>query len=105
MSWKKIILAASAGAAIGYSIREQLANMPIKPEKALKKVKKTFKKRGAVSGSWIYMKPEEVTYNDIDYTVYRGGITRTIDHVNTQYEFFIDVYTGSIVAVEETNAL
>ncbi|MCZ0703249.1 putative small secreted protein [Natronobacillus azotifigens] len=105
MNWKKLLFAGGIGAVIGYSVKAQLDNLPIRPEEALKQVKNAFRERGPVSGSWIYMKPEELTYNELDYTVYRGGITRTIDNVNTQYEFFIDAYTGSVIAVEETSSI
>lgn len=105
MNAKKIICAAGLGAVIGYTVKAQLEKMPIKPEHALKKAKTSFKQSGPVSGSWIYMKPEEMTYNELEYTVYRGGITRTMANVNTQYEFLVDASTGSIISVEQTNAL
>lgn len=102
MDWKKLLCAASIGAIIGYTIRDQLLEQRIKPENALKLAKEAFKQHGPVSGSWIYMKPEEITKNHLSYTVYRGGITRTIDDTNRQYEFYVDANTGSIIDVQET---
>ncbi|WP_067841527.1 PepSY domain-containing protein [Amphibacillus sediminis] len=103
MNWKKSLCALGVGAAIGYTIKTHLTQLPIRPEQALKLAKQMFKEKGAVSGSWIYMKPEKIELHDLEYTIYRGGITRTINEVNTQYEFFVDAYTGTIVATEETS--
>ncbi|CQR48174.1 Peptidase propeptide and YPEB domain protein [Paraliobacillus sp. PM-2] len=102
MDWKKFLCAAGAGALLGYAIRDRLSHQLIKPENALKLAKEAFKQLGPVSGSWIYMKPEEITKNSLNYTVYRGGITRTIDHTNIQFEFYVDANTGSIIEVTET---
>ncbi len=102
MNWKKLLCAAGAGVLLGYAIRDQLAQQLIKPENALKIAKEAFKQHGPVSGSWIYMKPEEVTKNNLSYSIYRGGITRTIDQENIQYEFYVDANTGSIIDVTQT---
>ncbi|GGM26300.1 peptidase M4 [Paraliobacillus quinghaiensis] len=102
MNWKNIICAAGIGAVIGYAAKDQMTKQPIKPENALKLAKEAFKKHGPVSGSWIYMKPETFTDNGLDYSVYRGGITRTIDNLNKQFEFFVDANTGSIIDVKES---
>ncbi len=60
MKARNIVIAAAAGIAAGYVVKQQLdRNQSVTPEKALKKAKETFKKQGPISGSWIYMKPEE----------------------------------------------
>lgn len=100
MNWKRVIFAAGIGAVAGYFISEQITNKQnVSPERALKSAKEVFKQQGPVSGSWIYMKPEELVRNGLNYNVYRGGITRTIDGENTQYEFFVDAETGTILDV------
>ncbi|WP_138420663.1 PepSY domain-containing protein [Aquibacillus sediminis] len=104
MDWKKVLISAGLGALAGYVIAEQVNNRPISPESALRSVKETFRKEGPISGSWIYMKPEELNKNGLNYTVYHGGITRTIDGQNHQYEFFVDADTGSVIEVAEREA-
>ncbi|MEC5421886.1 PepSY domain-containing protein [Virgibacillus sp. C22-A2] len=98
MSMKRVVLAAGLGVAIGYLARQQMDNFQrITPEKALKQAKETFKKQGPISGSWIYMKPEEIERNGLLYNAYRGGVTRNIDGENKQYEFYVDVETGAVI--------
>lgn len=103
MSRKKVLVAAAIGVAIGYLARNQVENyQKITPEKALNNAKEMFKRKGPISGSWIYMKPEEIEKNGLIYNAYRGGITRNIDGQNKQYEFYVDVETGGIVDTKET---
>lgn len=95
---RDLILAASIGVAVGYLLKSQLeVKQKVTPEKALSNAKELFKRSGPISGSWIYMKPEEVEKNGLVYNAYRGGITRNVDGVNKQYEFYVDVETGGIV--------
>lgn len=103
MNKRNVVFAAAIGFAIGYLVNHQVETQKkINPEKALKNAKETFKKEGPISGSWIYMKPEEVEKNGLHYQVYRGGITRNIDGQNKEYEFYIDTKTGAIISVEES---
>ncbi|WP_010651229.1 PepSY domain-containing protein [Oceanobacillus massiliensis] len=103
MSRKKVILAAALGVAIGYLAKEQVNNyQKITPERALNNAKEMFKRKGPISGSWIYMKPEEIEKNGLLYSAYRGGITRNVDGENKQFEFYVDVETGGIVDTKET---
>ncbi|MCM3739366.1 PepSY domain-containing protein [Oceanobacillus luteolus] len=103
MKKRNLILAAGIGFAVGYLLRDQLEQkQQITPEKALSNAKEAFKRTGPISGSWIYMKPEEVEKNGLVYQAYRGGITRNIDGNNKQYEFYVDVETGGIIASAET---
>ncbi|MFS0673122.1 PepSY domain-containing protein [Ornithinibacillus sp. 179-J 7C1 HS] len=103
MGWKKTMVAASVGFAAGYLAKQQLDQyQKITPEKALKNAKETFKKHGPISGSWIYMKPETIEKNGLHYNAYRGGVTRTIDGQNKQYEFYADTETGAVIDVVES---
>ncbi|NMA91133.1 MAG: peptidase M4 [Amphibacillus sp.] len=103
MNWKKALGILGLGITIGYIVKSKINDMPIQAEQALKIAKEKFKEGGAVSGSWIYMKSEEITLHGLNYLVYRGGITRTINEENKQYEFYIDAHTGTIISTEETS--
>ncbi|MUK86798.1 peptidase M4 [Ornithinibacillus sp. L9] len=103
MGMRRAVLAAGLGVAVGYLAKQQMDRyQKVTPEKALKLAKETFKKQGPISGSWIYMKPEDVVKNGLSYTAYRGGITRSIDGKNKQYEFLIDVESGAVIDAFET---
>ncbi|TFJ92589.1 PepSY domain-containing protein [Lentibacillus salicampi] len=103
MKARNAVIAAGAGLAAGFLVKQQLDRYQnITPEKALKQAKETFKKQGPISGSWIYMKPEEVERNGLMYNAYRGGVTRSIDGENKQYEFYIDVDSGAVIDSVET---
>src|SRR5699024_27832 len=98
MSVKKVVLALGAGVAIGYIAKQQVDNyQELSPERALKQAKETFRRQGPISGSWIYMKPEEIEKNGLLYTAYRGGVTRNVEGENKQVEFHIDVDTGAVI--------
>ena len=100
---RNLILAASLGIAVGYLLKTQIeSQQKITPEKALSNAKEAFKRNGPISGSWIYMKPEEVEKNGLFYNAYRGGITRNVDGENNQYEFYVDIATGGIIASIQT---
>lgn len=103
MKLKRAVLVAGLGVAVGFLAKQQIDNyQKITPEKALKNAKETFKKNGPISGSWIYMKPEEVEKNGLQYHAYRGGVTRTIDGENKQYEFYVDVDSGAVIGSVQT---
>ncbi|MGM8213391.1 PepSY domain-containing protein [Virgibacillus sp. W0430] len=100
----KTIVSVAIGIAIGYILKQQLEKrQKVSPEEALIMAKESFKKTGPISGSWIYMKPEEVKLHGLLYTAYRGGITRNIDESNSQYEFYADVFTGTVIDAKKTN--
>lgn len=71
----------------------------IKPEEALKQVREYYKEKYEVSGSWIYMKSEQLQKNGLDYEVYHGGITRKENGKSYPYEFYLDAYTGTILEI------
>lgn len=100
---RRTIFAVGLGVIAGFLIKQQLDEYTnITPEKALENAKEAFKKQGPISGSWIYMKPEEVEKNGLTYTTYRGGITRNLDGESKQYEFHTDVETGAVIDSVET---
>ncbi|MFD1038179.1 PepSY domain-containing protein [Virgibacillus byunsanensis] len=103
MSVKRAVLAAGLGVAVGYLAKQQIDQyQKVTPEKALKNAKETFKKQGPISGSWIYMKPEDIEKDGLYYTAYRGGVTRNVDGENKQYEFHVDVETGAVISSVQT---
>ncbi|WP_407272250.1 PepSY domain-containing protein [Radiobacillus sp. PE A8.2] len=103
MKWSKLVIAAGLGMVAGFFLKDQVTNMQaLSPEKALRTAKEVFKKQGPISGSWIYMKPEDLSKNGLTYQVYRGGVTRTIDGENKQFEFYVDTNTGTIIEVAQT---
>lgn len=98
MDIKKVALASGAGFLLGYIAKQQIdRNQKLTPEKALKQAKEAFKQLGPISGSWIYMKPEEIEKNGLLYTTYRGGVTRQADGEGKQFEFHIDVDSGAVI--------
>lgn len=104
LNWKKTLLVAGAGIAVGFIAKQQYDNyQTITPEKALNNAKEAFKRKGPISGSWIYMKPEEVEKNGLIYNAYRGGVTRNIDGENKQYEFYVDIDTGGVIGSIQTS--
>src|SRR5690625_6169645 len=103
MSVKRTILATGLGIVVGYFAKQQLDQyQQTTPEKALKNAKDAFKKQGPISGSWIYMKPEEIEKDGLVYTAYRGGVTRNVEGENRQYEFYSDAETGAVIGSSQT---
>lgn len=105
MNRKNTIIALGAGIIIGFLLKRQLDQQKqMTPEKALERAKEAFKRQGSISGSWIYMKPEEIEKNGLLYQAYRGGITRKAadQEKSKQYEFLIDANYGVIIDSYET---
>ncbi len=101
MKRKNIILSLIVGIVVGFLLRDQLGNsQKLSPEKALQYAKETFQKNSPINGSWIYMKPRRFEKNGLVYDTYRGGISKNIDGVNKQFEFFSDIKTGTIIDVQ-----
>lgn len=97
---RKLIFTIGLGIALGYLLKKQITQFKkLSPDDVLDIAKNTFMKHGPVNGSWIYMTPEKLEKNGLTYNVYRGGITRTIDGENKQYEFFADAETGAVIDV------
>ncbi|KGP73680.1 PepSY domain-containing protein [Pontibacillus yanchengensis] len=100
MNWKKSVATVAAGALVGYAVAKQVNDhKQLSPEKALKLAKESFKRQGPISGSWIHMKTEELSKDDMPYTIYRGGVSRSVDGETKQYEFLVDAVTGTVLDV------
>lgn len=98
MRKRNIAFAAGIGFVVGYFAKQGTDQLQsFTPEKALTTAKDTFGKLSPISGSWIYMKPESVNKNGLEYTAYHGGVTRNINGENVPYEFYIDVPTGAVI--------
>ncbi|WP_077214279.1 PepSY domain-containing protein [Bacillus dakarensis] len=98
MNWKSFLLGLGVGIMSGYATKELLSQKTyVSPEKALANAKAAFKQAGPISGSWIQMKPESYVKQDLLYTVYKGGISRSTHNDIEQFEFIADAHTGSII--------
>lgn len=101
MKGKYFILGFGLGIATTYLLKDQIKPMSISSDKALELVKKAFKEKGPIDGSWIYTVPETFSNKHLTYEVYKAGISRTINAQLEQYEAFVDAKTGTIVHVEQ----
>ena len=103
MNWKSALAGAAAGFAACYAVKqamEQSSGGP-SPEKVLASVKDAVKKDGKIYGSWILMKQENYTKNELEYEVFKGGITRNADGSQKQFEFIADASTGTILELTQ----
>jgi predicted small secreted protein len=100
MRWNNVIFGTAIGTAVGFLLGKSIGKTRITPERALNLVKEKFKAKGPINGSWIYMKPEHLSKEDLDFNVYYGGITRIINGESVPYEFFVDAHTGTLVDVQ-----
>lgn len=101
----RFALGLGLGIVAGYLLKDQFGPLrKLTPEKALQIAKETLEESGPLNGSWIYMKPETIERNGITYDTYRGGISRNVDGTNKQYDFHIEIETGTIIDVSEVAA-
>ncbi|KAB8138349.1 peptidase M4 [Gracilibacillus oryzae] len=101
---KQMLAAAGIGFLIGYAIKTRQEELWMKPEVVLKMTKKKFQQHYDVSGSWIYMKREQIYLNELNYEVYHGGITKHIDGNHIPLEFFVDAKTGTIIKTKSQDS-
>ncbi|WP_071460425.1 peptidase M4 [Bacillus massilinigeriensis] len=101
MNWKSFLLGVGAGLTCAYALKEAAArNSSVTASKALGHAKAAFKKEGPILGSWINMNQEVYQKGPISFTVYKGGISRSMEDGKTeQFEFVADASTGSIIDV------
>lgn len=100
MNWKSFILGAAVGVISGYAVKEVISQKTyVSPEKVLENVKKQFKQNGTISGSWIHMEAEPYEKQQIQYQVYKGGISKNNNGVSEQFEFIADASTGTLLDV------
>ncbi|WP_066063394.1 PepSY domain-containing protein [Neobacillus soli] len=98
MNWKSFFLGAAVGLIGGYVTKEIITQKTnVSPEKVLEHVKKQFKENGSINGSWIHMVVEPYEKQQINYRVYKGGISKNNDGVTEQFEFIADASTGTIL--------
>jgi predicted small secreted protein len=98
VNWRTFLLGMGTGLASGYALKEIVSkNQSISADKALANAKAAFKKHGPIEGSWISVEKQPFSKAFLEYQVYIGGITRTVDGVTEQYEFIVDASTGSIL--------
>ncbi|MCK6258097.1 hypothetical protein LCY76_16090 [Fictibacillus sp. KIGAM418] len=100
MKASKWILAGVAGFAAGY-VAAKRAPQNLTPEKALKLVKSLTKDEFMVTGSWISVQPEEVKRFGLPFTVYKGGLSSTLNSTLTQFDFMIDAKTGTLLDISK----
>ncbi|CAM3855364.1 PepSY domain-containing protein [Alkalicoccus chagannorensis] len=104
MSWKRFAAGVGAGVAVTMLAKSTMdqREAPVAPEKALKLVKKKASELGTIEGSWVHMTTEKLEQEQLEYDVYRGGITITEeDGSAAAYEFFVDAPTGTIVSFQK----
>jgi predicted small secreted protein len=98
---KYFLLGLGLGIAGTYLLKDQLKSSKISSERALEIVKKAFKEKGSIDGSWIYTVPETHSTDHLSYEVYKAGVSRTVQDQLEQYEAFVDTNSGAIVHVEK----
>ncbi|PYZ97157.1 hypothetical protein CR205_00715 [Alteribacter lacisalsi] len=103
MSWKRFIAGVAVGVAATWLAKEQLEknDCNLSPEKALKIVKRKMKDFGSIDGSWIHMMAEDFHNDNLSYSVYRGGVSCTIDGQLHAFEFLVDATTGTILKLKK----
>jgi predicted small secreted protein len=101
MKGKYFLLGLGIGIATTYLLNDQIKPKSISSDKALELVKKAFKEKGPIDGSWIYTVPETFSNDHITYEVFKTGVSRTVNDHLEQYEAFVDAKTGTIVHVKQ----
>src|SRR5690625_7904573 len=100
MKSKNIIISLISGFIIGFVVRDRLSHLQkLTPEKALQYAKDTFQQHSPINGSWIYMKPKKLEKKGLIYDTYQGGISKNIDGINKQIEFFYNVLFVNILVI------
>lgn len=102
MKKRQVFLISALAFLLGWFIREeQEKRSRLSPEQALEKAKEAFKKEAPISGSWIYMIPEDIKLYGITYSGYHGGITRQTDNTSVQSNFFVDKETSAVFCIDQ----
>ncbi|WP_017726530.1 PepSY domain-containing protein [Halalkalibacterium ligniniphilum] len=100
MGIKRFALGVGIGLAAGLLLQPTVTSDKISPERALKLAKKALAPKIAITGSWIHMLPEKIERNNLEYTVYRGGISSSTDEGTVQYEFLVDMNSGAVLDLQ-----
>src|SRR5699024_6185486 len=102
MKKRQAILISLLAFILGWLIREEKEKRStLSPEQALERAKEAFSKEAPISGSWIYMIPEDIKLHGLVYTGYHGGISRQTDQTSVQSNFFVDEKTGAVFCTDE----
>ncbi|SDI79190.1 PepSY domain-containing protein [Natribacillus halophilus] len=101
MKIRDLVIGVTVGFAAGYAVKEACTSKSVSPEKALKEVKSNVQNKIPVNGSWIHMNPEHYEKNDLDYDVYRGGLSSHEDGQTKQHDFVVDAKTGTILELDK----
>jgi predicted small secreted protein len=100
MNWKSFLVGAAVGLIGGYIVKEVIDQKTnVSPEKVLEQVKKQFKQKGPISGSWIHMEAKPYEKQQIHYRVYKGGISKNNNGSTEQFEFIADAQTGTLLEI------
>jgi predicted small secreted protein len=101
MNWKSFFLGATVGVVSGFAVKEIISQKAyVSPERVLEYVKKQFDQNGPISGSWIHMKAEPYEKQQIQYQVFKGGISKNNNGLHEQFEFIADASTGTLLDVK-----
>ncbi|WP_066311102.1 PepSY domain-containing protein [Bacillus sp. FJAT-29814] len=104
MNWKSFALGVSVGILAGFAAKTVISSTTnVSPEKVLENVKDHFKQNGPISGSWIHMKAEPFEKHQVQYQVYKGGISKNNNGKTEQFEFIADASTGALLDVRLLN--
>lgn len=98
---KYFLLGLGVGITTSFLLKDKIHSMPISSNVALELVKRAFKEKGKIDGSWIYTIPEVFSSEHLTYNVFKAGVSRTVNQQLEQYEVFVDTKTGAIVHVEK----
>lgn len=90
------------GVVAGVAVTKQFDKQGVSPERALKLVKDTLQDKLDIEGSWVQMHPEKLEKNELNFLVYRGGITANENDKVNHYEFSVDKRSGAIIELAKT---
>ncbi|MBA4537714.1 PepSY domain-containing protein [Bacillus aquiflavi] len=98
MNWKTLLAGLGIGFIGGYLTKGLIdEKSTISPEKVLDNVKAAFKKEGPITGSWIQIQSEPYVSKQLQYEVFKGGISRNHNGEKEQFEFIADASTGTVI--------
>lgn len=98
MNLKSFLIGAATGFTTAIIAKELLDSTKYySPDKVLINIKEQVKENGSIYGSWIMMNPEMYEKNNVNYEVYRGGVTRNLNGKQEQFEFIVNAQTGAVL--------
>lgn len=97
MSFRRFAIGVGVGFIAGYLLRPRLEKEFISPELAFKIAKDEIAEKMPITGSWIHTQPETLERNQLEYTVYRAGITTSLNGESQYFDLLLDARTGTIL--------